>query len=300
MNILGKVLNNRTTLVIRKFAPEIMLGAGIAAGVASVIVACTSTLKMSDILDEHKETMYSIKSQEEISTSSEAKHEIVKAKTELMLDTAVKTVKTYSPVICLGAVSITCILGSHGIMRKRNAAIAAAYSVVSSKFKEYRKNVVAELGEKKDYQFLNGLKSEVISVEEVDENGKKHKVKKEVFVDDPERGRSIYAKVFDDASDCWVNNAEMNLMFLRAQQTYFNDVLHTRGHVFLNEVYDALNIPRTSAGAIVGWVEDGDGDNYIDFGLYSIENQENRDFLNGYETAVFLDFNVDGVIYDLI
>jgi hypothetical protein len=87
-------------------------------------------------------------------------------------------------------------------------------------------------------------------------------------------------------------------MFIRSQQNYANDLLNARGHVFLNEVYDMLGIERTSAGAVVGWVR-GNGDNEIDFGVLNDLHSGQR-FINGDERSVLLDFNVDGVVYDLI
>jgi hypothetical protein len=57
--------------------------------------------------------------------------------------------------------------------------------------------------------------------------------------------------------------------------------------------------PHSSAGAVVGWVL-GNGDDYIDFGIWDPNNEKAREFVNGHEAAILLDFNVDGVIYDLI
>ena len=41
------------------------------------------------------------------------------------------------------------------------------------------------------------------------------------------------------------------------------------------------------------------GDNYIDFGLYS-DNLSYSDYVNGFDQAILLDFNVDGNIWDLM
>ena len=90
-------------------------------------------------------------------------------------------------------------------------------------------------------------------------------------------------------------------MFLRRQQDYANEMLKTKGHLFLNEVYDMLGFQRTKLGQIAGWVyENPNGDGYIDFGIYDIHDQTKRDFVNGYERSIWLDFNVDGNILDLI
>jgi Family of unknown function (DUF6353) len=46
---------------------------------------------------------------------------------------------------------------------------------------------------------------------------------------------------------------------------------------------------------VVGWLRDGEGDCYIDFGLF---DEKNERFALGWEQSIWLDFNVDGVIYD--
>ena len=88
-------------------------------------------------------------------------------------------------------------------------------------------------------------------------------------------------------------------MFLNGQQNFANDLLQARGHVFLNEVYDMLGIPRSQAGAVVGWVKEF-GDGYVDFGIFDGKTSQARSFVNGEERNILLDFNVAGVIYDLI
>lgn len=111
---------------------------------------------------------------------------------------------------------------------------------------------------------------------------------------------SSYAKWFNDTCVGWVKNPEYNLTFLKHIQMYMNDLLRTKGYVFLNDVYSALGIPKTAAGQLVGWVYDEKnpiGDNYIDFGL---TDECNSDFVNGVTANALLDFNVDGIILDRI
>jgi hypothetical protein len=111
---------------------------------------------------------------------------------------------------------------------------------------------------------------------------------------------SPYARWFDDTCRAWTKDPEYNLMFLRAQQTYANDLLKAKGHLFLNEVYDMFDISRSSVGQIVGWIYNENnpvGDNFVDFGLYSLHNKE---CINGLKRDFILDFNVDGIIIDKI
>ena len=111
---------------------------------------------------------------------------------------------------------------------------------------------------------------------------------------------SQYDTVFDDGCLGWTKDPEYNLMFLKNIQDYCNYLLKTKGHLFLNEVYDKLGIPRTKAGAVVGWIYNEKspiGDNFVDFG---IRNECNNNFVNGYTSDCILDFNVDGNILDYI
>lgn len=109
---------------------------------------------------------------------------------------------------------------------------------------------------------------------------------------------SIYAKVFDERNPHWLPDSEYNLTYLTMQQQYATQKLKNEGHIFLNEVYEMIGLPKTKAGQVVGWLYDEKnptGDNFVDFDIYSIRN---ADFINGYKNSVLLDFNVDGVILD--
>ena len=82
-----------------------------------------------------------------------------------------------------------------------------------------------------------------------------------------------------------------------------NNLLKSRGYLFLNEVYEALGFPITKAGQVVGWLyrpDNPNGDNYVDFGIFNLQSEKACDFVNGYERSLVLDFNVDGNIYDLM
>lgn len=115
-----------------------------------------------------------------------------------------------------------------------------------------------------------------------------------------DEGFSIYARYFNEGCVGWTKDSEYNLCFLTNQQIYCNELLRAKKHLFLNEVYDILGIPRTKTGQVVGWIyneKDLTRDNFIDFGLYS---DRNRDFINGIDRVALLDFNVDGNILDRI
>lgn len=114
---------------------------------------------------------------------------------------------------------------------------------------------------------------------------------------------SRYARIFDDSCMKWTKNPEHNMIFLKEKQDFCNCKLRTKGHLFLNEVYDILGFPRTKEGTMIGWVYDKEnpiGNNFVDFGIFDTNDERNSDFINGYRNTVILDFNVDGNILDYI
>jgi hypothetical protein len=215
--------------------------------------------------------------------------------------TALKFGALYGPAVLVGAASITSILVGYNILNKRNVAAIAAYTAAAKEFKQYRGRVIERFGEELDRELKYNIRTKEIEERVVDEDGNETIVKNTVTTANPDY--SEFTKCFDESCVAFAKSPEDNMKFLKAQQNYLNDLLKRRRHVFLNEVYDALGFDRTSAGSIVGWIYDEDcpnGDNYIDFGIFNIKSKEARAFVNGHERAIWLDFNVDGVIYDKI
>jgi hypothetical protein len=218
-----------------------------------------------------------------------------KATTIVYVQSGVKLVKLYGPAVAVGAASLACLLGSNHILRKRNVALAAAYTAVDKSFKAYRGRVVERFGKELDRELRYNIKAKEVEEIVTNENGEEEIVKSTIEVphfDD----HSMYARCFDETCLGWTRDAEYNLMFVKQIQNWANDRLETKGYVFLNEVYEMLGMQKTRAGQEVGWVKDGDGDNYIDFGIFDLHDKQKRRFVNGYEKSIWLDFNVDGPI----
>lgn len=293
---------NRVGFKFKKHSPEVLIVAGTIGVVASAVMACKATTKAGKIKEEMNEEMDKIHEVAEAHREDYTEEDLKKDTTIVYTQTAVKYVKLYAPSVALGVVSLTCILASNNILRKRNIALAAAYTAVDKGFKEYRGRVVERFGTELDKELRYNIKAKEFEEPVVDEKGKE-KIKKEtVSVADPNL-YSDYARFFDDGCLGWSKDAEYNLTFLKQQQNYANDLLKKKGHLFLNEVYDMLGIPRTRAGQVVGWIYDEKhpiGDNFVDFGIYDMNREKVRDFVNGYERVILLDFNVDGNILDLI
>ena len=296
----GKVKFN-----VKKHSPEMLVVSGVIGVVTSAIMACKATTKIDDILNESKNKIDKIHDGMEkgdIKGTEYTQEDGKKDLTIVYAQTGLKLVKLYAPSIILGVLSLTAIISSNNILRKRNVALAAAYTAVDKSFKEYRGRVVERFGKELDRELRYNIKTKEVEETITDENGKEKTVKKTIEVADP-NDYSDYARFFDENCIGWTKNAEYNLMFLKQQQAHANRVLQQNGFLFLNDVYEMIGIPKTKAGQIVGWIYDKNnpiGDNFVDFGIYDIYNEKARDFVNGYERSILLDFNVDGNVLDLM
>ena len=298
----------RSGLVLSKYSPEILLGVGIAGVIASTVLACKATLKVDAIMSAADVNIHHIKDvREQVKNGSSVEYSEKDATKDILTVHVQKTVelaKLYAPAILIGTFSIGCIVGGHNILSRRNVALMAAYKLVDEGYKKYRKQLIERFGEDVDNEFRFGSKEDEPALEVVDEaTGEKKVIPGKKVSHDAE---NEYARWFEYPNPRWRNDYTYNLFFLQTTQNEANDILHGRGHIFLNEVYQMLGIDHSKAGAIVGWVNNGTGDNLVDFGLvgpqlYRGDRQRQPYFpIRNAEGGIHLDFNVDGVIYDLI
>lgn len=304
---------NKVGLKVKKYSPEILIVAGIIGTVTSAVMACKATTKVNDILDESKAQLARVHVAKERLENNEVlklrdggtytQADVKKDLTIVYTRTAIKFVKLYAPSVALGALSLACIVKSNNILHKRNVALAAAYATVDRGFKEYRSRVVDRFGSAVDKELRYNIKAKEFDTVNIDEETGEEKIVKEVVdVVDPNL-YSEFARHYDDGCTGWCKDPEANLTFLKLQQSFANDKLKERGYLFLNEVYAMLGIPKSKAGQVVGWIYDEKnpiGDNFVDFGIYNSNIESARNFVNGYERTIILDFNVDGNILDMI
>lgn len=293
---------NKIGFGLKKRSPEILAGLGAVGVIVSTVLACRATTKLSGILSSANDDIEKI---HEYIENGELKDEYSEkdGKRDLTMvyaQTGIKVARLYAPSIAIGIASITCMLASNNILRKRNAALAAAYATVDKRYKEYRKRVIERFGDDVDKDLRYNIKVKEIEETSVDKNGKEVTEKKNVKVSGMDQ-YSEYARFFDSTSKEWEKDPEYNLMFLKQQERYANDLLRSKGFLTLNTVYEMLGLEPSRAGFVVGWIYDEKnpvGDNYVDFGIFNINVEANRNFVNGYEPVILLDFNVDGNIYD--
>lgn len=286
---------------VKQHAPEIMVVGGVIGTGVGVVMACKATTKLSVIMDTAKDEIDDIHTALENPESLNEEYTVEDSKKDLAIvytRTGVEVVKLYAPAAAVLTLSVASMVGSTYILRKRNVALAAAYATVDKGFKEYRSRVIERFGKELDRELKYNIKAKQVEEVVINEDGSETIVTKTVNVADPNQ-YSDFARFFDDGCNGWEKDAEYNLMFLKHQQGLANDILRTEGYLFLNDVYDMLGIPRTKAGRVVGWrydPEDPTIDSFVDFGIYDVDRPAARDFVNGYERTILLDFNVDGNI----
>lgn len=287
----------------KKHSPEILVVAGTVGLVASAVLACKATLKVNEVTEEAKENLgaihTAIESEETDAGKPYSKEDGKKDLTIVYVQTGVKLVKLYGPALALGTVSITSILSGHNIMRKRYAATTAAYTALSNSFKDYRSRVVERFGAELDKELKYNIKAKEVEVTEVDEKGKEKTVTKTVNVIDPNTIDDMSRIFYDGNIGFNKDDPGLTLLFLKGQQAHANDLLKSRGYLFLNDVYEMLGFSKTAAGQVFGWYYDEKhpvGDNFVDFGIYNINDEAKARFLDGREKGILLEFNHDGNI----
>lgn len=288
-------LASRVMLKLRKVSPELALAGGIACGVGAVVVGCIASRHVDDIIGETRAELDDLQERVEEGVIENPKKEAF----GIYSKAAWKFTKLYAPTVCLTMTSVGLTMASHGILSKRYVGLSATYSALDGAFKDYRRRVRESLGEDAERILAGGGVVEN-NIRVVDENGNVENKKGNNLVIKKHKN-SPYEFDFNrfTAKNVWEPSAEMNDLRLRNAQSYFNDLFNARGHVFLNEVLDYLGMARTPEGAICGWVK-GAGDDYIDFGYWDSFKRDYEIDSDLCVKNIHLNFNCDGVIYDMI
>jgi len=306
-------------LFLRKYAPEILVGTGLAAGVGATVLAIVGTVKAPKVIESTKERLADIdtarsrivtdEEDAEMGGEEPTERKIAIAIRKTYADAIFELLKLYGPTVLLTGASIGCILSAFKILKVREAALMSALAAIQTAYSRYREQVAAEYGHEKDLDILDRCKE--LAVDEMRRVAQG--VEDGVIEIDPDAPPnpvfSPYARWFEkyDASNGtgateWTADKSYNHLFLTGAERNMNTILKYRGYLFLNDVYGALGMDLTPEGQLVGWLYQKDpkvkNDGYVTFGL---DSRILRDDYHGRQaTDYYLDFNPDGVIFDLI
>jgi hypothetical protein len=284
----------RQILLTQKHSPTIMLVGGAVGFAATVVMASKATLKLDAILDEAKADQDKIERAETEHSDKYTAEDAAQDRKLSRVKLSIEVAKAYAPAVIVGGISLALFTGAHMILTKRLAGVTAAYAAVDKAFKEYRQRVIADAGADKDAEYRYDLVDKEIAVED------EHGITTKTIKAPSGNAESMYAVLFDENNRNFKKDWGYNQTFLAAQQTWANNKLRADGHIFLNDVYRMLGLPDTKAGAMTGWVDGGDGDDTVIFNVFGPNAYMGDQFVEGNERAVWIDFNVDGVILDQI
>ena len=278
---------------IKRNKSNIMFYGGIGLILAGTVGACVASFKAKEVLEELEEDIDDLHEKKEEMDESEYNQRIF-----YTYGKACVKVGSYfiAPVASL-VTGVVLVSKDRTTTKDDLKATSLALAANIKDFKDYRKNVIADKGEEADKRYRFNIRDE--EIEEIAEDGTI--VNKTVpVVGDIDH--SIYSRFFDSSCEAWKDDPEENMSYLIISQQVLTDKLRRDGFLFLNDVYEQLGIPKTPTGQVVGWCM-GMGDDYVDFGLYNVYREGKVDaakarFINGYESCILLDFNVDGPILD--
>jgi hypothetical protein len=286
----------RATLEIKKNSPTILFVAGIAGVTTSTVMASMATLKLDKVVNDAQTRLLTINEADAFNELHPEKaidfdgNSAVQMKAFIYMRLVLDLGRLYGPAIIVGVAGVACLTKSHNILMKRNAALTAAYVTLERTYKAYRAKVRESIGDDKEAELHYEVQKELHEKEALAVEGKKKKK--------GGTGPSIYSRWFDESCSSFSISPEANVMFLHFQQRAANDRLKAKGFIFLNEVYESVGVPETEAGTVVGWTLDGEGDNYVDFGIFNHHTDEVRNYVknDGTGAPILLDFNVDGPV----
>lgn len=286
----------RTGLKLRKASPEIMLAGGLIVGAAAVVTACIATKKtVEEKIVEKAHTDLDDIQKKYADDPKEKKQQSFRVYKHLIFE----FLKKFGLPAFLLVLSFGLILGSHGVLKKRYISTTIAYKTLDEAFKDYRERVREVEGEEKELHIFNGTE-ECGEITKIDENGDTHSEKMVQKVNSKKNAPYEFDWNCRTAPGNWEANTDYNLMFLRGIQNWANDRLNAVGHVFMNEILDAVGLKRTPEGQAIGWLKGSGGDDFVDFGISDYYDDEFTDIQNGKIKNIHLNFNVDGVIWDKI
>lgn len=222
-----------------KHSPEILTGIGIVGMVSATIMAVQATPKALILIEEEKRAQ-NAKLLEEAKENNWDK--VPKVTALKPVDVIKTTWKCYLPATITGFISIACIVGASKVHLKRNAALAAVYTLSESTLKTYRNKVVDTIGEKKE-----AVIREAVSKEKMDNTPVQSR---EVIL--TEKGNTL---CFDAVSGRYFKS---DIDKIKKAENELNHRLISEMYISLNEFYSEINLPTVIIGDNIGWnVNDG-------------------------------------------
>ena len=295
-------------LVMIEHAPKIAMGGGTICFGLTIYSAAKAAVRFQDDLKVHRERMAKLddidrRQKEAAKNALPLPHDIADVdvrtfRRSVWLETGKKAVIRFGPTVIIGGLSLACFFTGFGILNKRYLGAMATVATLVKERTLLEGNILEEFGPEKLAE-LKGLAKKTEKSSHIDDSGQEV-----VDTEDGYEGTgqpSVFAKWFDEENPNWTKDPESNRLFLQGIQNRLNDRLQRKGHLFLNDVLVALGMKPTQAGQMFGWkiykdpeeAKKNGATGYIDFGLFNVDSTPKRNFINGYERSILIEFNCD-------
>lgn len=215
-------MNKGISTSIKKAAPHILTGIGIAGMALTTVIAVKQTPKALQLLEEKKQEkqVYKLKPLEIMRT----------------------TWMCYLPAFILGGSSIACLLGASAIHNRRNIALGAAYAISESALKEYQAKVTETIGAKKEQAIRDEIAKDKI---------RKHSVNNQVVFLTQKGNTLCYDAVFD-------KYFKSDIDLLKKAENELNRRMRDEMYISLNDFYYEIGVKQIPIGDDLGWnIDDG-------------------------------------------
>lgn len=150
--------------------------------------------------------------------------------------------------VTVGIASICSIALSWYIMNNRLLTVSGALATATAEHVYYKNRVAKRYGEEVADELSIPVRDEKRMVTN-EKTGKESE--KEVPV--REEMTSLEGEWFDQSSEYTVDDHSYNVAFVNSVKDKLENQFTRNGSLLLNQVYDALGLPRTKSGALMGW-----------------------------------------------
>ena len=145
--------------------------------------------------------------------------------------------------VTTGILSGACIITAHRIQNQRIGALSSALLAQQAKNLYFENKYKKEHGQEEYEKFI----TPTVEEEVVDEDGEKTTITKRGNLND------IHGSWFDKSSEYVSDDHTYNIATIEAANDKMQARLFQKGHLLLNEVRDALGLPRDPRGQLMGW-----------------------------------------------
>lgn len=285
-NVLNAVVNTARKIKFgaKKHSAEILIISGTTGAVAGVVIACVETFKGAhDILDEHHEKIEEINDNAELAAENEETYHAGREVAIQYVKTTGKFIKLYSPAVIIELLSLSAMIGSNNIWKKRSAAALAGYIGAKTQLDTITARLKETLTPEQYDEIVNGIKTEEITKVVTDEDGNEIEVTEKIskLVGKP----SATSFIIDSDNPYWdkLGGIESTMYQTKCQLTYANQRIKVMEpyRMFLNDVLHDLGIPTSKEGQVAGWICDKEmlGETYyrpIDYEIRKIDREDDE------------------------